>query len=136
MIGENIAIAASVDEGFTDVTSIMEESSGFFYAAVSPMLLDKDIDLKTEESLFTVISTLAEAQMETVAPGETSEITGGKCKATLNDGIFTFKAEIILADKTCLAVNIKAEVSDDAPIVINENLIGRGEEVKPLRAAF
>ena len=82
MIGENIAIAASVDEGLTDVTSIMEESSEFFYAAVSPMLLDKDIDLKTEESLFTVISTLAKAQMETVAPGETSEITGGKSKAT------------------------------------------------------
>lgn len=136
MIGENIAIAASADEGFTDVTSIMEESSEFFYAALSPTLLDREIDLKTEESLFTVISTLAKARMETVAPGETSEIAGGKCMATLKDGIFTFKAEIILSDKTCLAVSLTAEGSDDAPIVINENLIGRGEEVKPLRAAF
>lgn len=136
MIGENIAIAASADEGFTDVTSIMEGSSAFFYAALSPTLLDREIDLKTEESLFTIISTLAKARMETVAPGETSEITGGKCRATLKDGTFTFKAEIILSDKTCLAVSLTAEGSDDAPIVINENLIGRGEEVKPLRAAF
>lgn len=65
MIGENIAIAASADEGFTDVTSIMEESSAFFYAALSPTLLDREIDLKTEESLFTIISTLAKARMET-----------------------------------------------------------------------
>lgn len=54
----------------------------------------------------------------------------------MKDGIFTFKAEIILSDKTCLAVSLAAEGSNDAPIVINENLIGRGEEVKPLRAAF
>lgn len=135
MVGENIAIAASAEEGYTDVTSIMGESSEFFYAAVSPLLLNKEIDLKTEKSLFTVISTLAKAQLETVAPGETSEITGGKCKATLDDGRFTFKAELTLADKTCLRVHITADESD-SPIVINENLIGRGDDIKPLRAAF
>ena len=136
MVGENIAVAASPDEGFTDIESIMGKSSEFFYAAVSPILLDKEIDLKTEESLFTLISTLANAQLETVAPGETSEIKSGKCKAVLKDGIFTFDAELTLTDGNNLKVNIIANESKDAPIVINENLIGRGDEIKPLRAAF
>lgn len=136
MVGENIAVAASVEEGFTDVRTMMEESSEFFYAAVSPMLLDKEFDLKTEKALFTIISTLAEAQIETVAPEETSEIKSGKGKAVLKDGILTFKAELTLSDGTSLSVNISTEENEDDPIVINENLIGRGEEVKPLRAAF
>lgn len=135
MVGENLAIAASTEEGLTDVTDIME-SEEFFYAAVSPVLLDKEFDPKTEPAVFTLISTLAEVQLETVAPGETSEIQSSRCYMTLVDRQLTFKAELKLADGTDVGLHITAEAKDGDEIVINNNLIGRGDEVKPLRSAF
>lgn len=138
MIGENIAIAATPDEGFTDVTSIMERSSEYIYAAINPMhvALGNTIDLLTETSAFTISSTLKKAYLETIAPGETSEISGGTCTMTHEDGVTTFKAEIILSDNTRLRVHIVAAESPESPIVINKNIISRGDEIKPLRAAF
>lgn len=138
MIGENIAIAATPDEGFTDVTSIMENSSEYFFAAVNPMLMvmGNVVDLMTEESLFTIISTLDKAPLETVAPGETSEISGGSFCMTYEDGVVTLKADILLTDNTWLGIHITANESADSPIDINSNIIGRGDEQKPLRTAF
>ena len=78
MVGDNLAIAASTEEGLTDVTSIME-SDEFFYAAVSPVLLNKEFNPKNEISAFTLISTLNEAVLEAVAPDKTDEIQDGKC---------------------------------------------------------
>ena len=138
MIGENIAIAATPDEGFTDVTDIMQNSSEYIFAATNPLLvaLGNDIDLLSEESPFTIKSTLKKAVLETIAPGETSEISGGRCMFTFYDGILSFKAEIILSDNTWLGVHLTAEDSAESPIVLNKNIIGRGDEMKPLRTAF
>lgn len=135
MVGENLAIAASTEEGLADVTDIME-SEEFFYAAVSPVLLGKEFDPKTEPAVFTLISTLAEVQLETVAPGETAEIQSGRCYMTLGDELLTFKAELKLADGTDVGLHITAKVEEGDEITINRNIIGRGDEVKPLRSAF
>lgn len=75
MVGDNLAIAASPEEGLTDVTSIME-SDEFFYAAVSSVLLNKEFNPKNETSAFTIISSLNEALLEAVAPDKTDEIRG------------------------------------------------------------
>lgn len=136
MIGENIAIAASEEEGLSDVTSIMDGGSGYFFTAISPMLLGKEFDPGSEETIFTIISTLENAAIASLSPEDTSEIKEGKCLVTFEDGILTLKAELILSDDTLLGIHIKAEESAEAPIEVNENQIGRGEEVKLLRTAF
>ena len=135
MVGDNLAIAASTEEGLTDVTSIME-SEEFFYAAVSPVLLNKEFNPKNEASAFTLISTLTDAVLDTVAPDKTDEIHDGKCLMTFEDNVLTLKAKLILVDGTEVGLHITAEAREDEEIVINENIIGRGDEIKPLRAGF
>ena len=135
MVGDNLAIAASTEEGLTDVTSIME-SEEFFYAAVSPVLLNKEFNPKNETSAFTIISTLNNAVLDTVAPDKTDEIQDGKCLMTFEDNVLTLNATLILADGTEVGLHITAEAREDEEIVINENIIGRGDEIKPLRAGF
>ncbi len=135
MVGDNLAIAASPEEGLTDVTSIME-SDGFFYAAVSPVLLNKEFNPKNETSAFTIISSLNEAALEAVAPDKTDEIQDGKCLMTFEGDVLTLNAKLILADGTEVGLHITAEAREDEEIVINENIIGRGDEIKPLRAGF
>jgi len=135
MVGDNLAIAASTEEGLTDVTSIME-SEEFFYAAVSPVLLNKEFNPKNEASAFTLISTLTDAVLDTVAPDNTDEIQDGKCLMTFEDNVLTLKAKLILTDGTKVGLHITAEAREDEEIVINENIIGRGDEIKPLRAGF
>ena len=135
MVDDNLAIAASTEEGLTDVTSIME-SEEFFYAAVSPVLLNKEFNPKNEASDFTLISTLTDAVLDTVAPDNTDEIQDGKCLMTFEDNVLTLKAKLILTDGTEVGLHITAEAREDEEIVINENIIGRGDEIKPLRAGF
>lgn len=135
MVGDNLAIAASTEEGLMDVTSIME-SEEFFYAAVSPVLVNKEFNPKNEASAFTLISTLTDAVLDTVAPDKTDEIQDGKCLMTFEDNVLTLKATLILADGTEVGLHITAEAREDEEIVINENIIGRGDEIKPLRAGF
>ena len=135
MVGDNLAIAASPEEGLTDVTSIME-SDEFFYAAVSPVLLNKEFNPKNETSAFTIISSLNEAVLEAVAPDKTDEIRDGKCLMTFEDNVLTLKAKLILTDGTEVGLHITAEAQEDEEVVINENIIGRGDEIKPLRAGF
>ncbi len=135
MVGDNLAIAASTEEGLTEVTSIME-SDEFFYAAISPVLLNKEFNPKNEASAFTLISTLTDAVLDTVAPDNTDEIQDGKCLMTFEDNILTLNAKLILADGTEVCLHITAEAREDEEIVINENIIGRGDEIKPLRAGF
>lgn len=135
MVGESPAIAATPTEGYTNLTDIMiAENEEYFFAAVSPVLMGKEIDLMTETETFTIYSTLADAFIEILAPGETSEISEGKCTMTETEGVFTLTAGIILADGKTLAVNIQATAKEE--IEVNENEIGIGETVKPLRAAF
>lgn len=137
MVGENPAIAATASEGYDDLIKIMEEADEYFYAGLAPTIMGKEVDLMTESSLFTIISTLSEALILELYPDNRSEITRGRCKATFEDGTMTFKAGLELTDGTTLAVHITAE-EEDTTIEINKNEIGRSydNEVKPLRASF
>lgn len=134
MLGEDIMIAATPAEGYNDLMDIVTGRDEFFFGAMKPNLLDKEIDMMTETGVFTVYTTIAEAFIENVAPGATDEITLGICKMTKVENTVTFTAGIILADETTLAVNITAEAQ--ATIEVNENKIGRRDEDKPLRASF
>ena len=131
MEGENLLIVATPTSGVEGAEAIFE-CEEYFYGAVSPLLLDVEFDVMSEQRLFTMVSTLAGASLETVAPEFLDEVSAGKCLINKNGNIFTLKAELTLIDGTTLAVHIEAEEH----FVVNENKIWRGKEEKPLRAAF
>lgn len=131
MEGENLLIVATPTSGVEGAEAIFE-CEEYFYGAVSPLLLDVEFDIMSEQRLFTMVSTLAGASLETVAPEFLDEVSAGKCLINKNGNIFTLKAELTLIDGTTLAVHIEAEEH----FVVNENKIWRGKEEKPLRAAF
>lgn len=78
------------------------------------------------------MSTLAGAVLEGIAPEATYEISAGKASFSLVNNVATAKAEITLANGTVLKLHLSAEQK----VVVNENTIARGDEEKPLRAAF
>ena len=131
MVGENISIVATPNEGVASAEAILE-CENYLFASVSPLLVGKEFDIKAEKSLYTIISTLAEAPLATVAPDETNEVVSGKAKLVYENDILTVKAEMVLANGSIFAFHAKAEHS----VVVNENTIARGNEKKPLRAAF
>ena len=136
MTGENLTIAGSPEEGHSDLMSIMTEAEEFFYVGVSPVLIgDGEFDLKTEPSLYTVISTLSGGFIETIAPEQTDEIRSGKCKVDVAEDVVRLRVQMELSDGTPVEVDIAVEKTED-PIVVNENEIARDDEVKPLRTAF
>lgn len=133
-VGENISIAASPEEGYTDVVDMMTGESEYFFAGVSPTLIGEEFDMMTEQTLFTICSTLAECYIEGVTPEFTYEIQKGICTSTFIEGVMTLKAGIVLANGTTLAVNIVAE--ENTAIEINANEIGVDMASKPVRASF
>lgn len=135
MTGENVSIAASPQPGYSDVVDMMTDAEEYMYVGISPILVGKEFDLMTEQNLYTVYSTLADCFIEILAPGETSEITSGKCLVTVEDNTVTLAADIELKDGTSLKALIVTD-NIETPIVINENEIGRNDEIKPLRTAF
>lgn len=135
MTGENLSIAATPQEGYSDVESIVNESGEYFFIGVSPVLVGKEFDLMTEQNLYTVYSTLADAPIEILAPGQTEEIVSGKCLVSIEDKTVTLTCEMELKNGTSLVVYIVTE-NHENQIVINKNEISRNDEVKPLRSAF
>ena len=130
-IGEYLCIAASVAEGVSSFDKIFEQEE-YFYVAITPMLNGDEFDLMTESKLYTVISTLKGAELETVAPEMKEEIQAGKCSFTYNDGKTTVDASLTLADGKELTVKMEAEEN----IVVNENIITVNGTSKPVRTAF
>lgn len=131
MVDDNVLVAATPESGKRGAEAILE-CEEYFYGAVSPLLVDKSFDVMTEEVLYTIASTLAGATLEGVAPLFREEVTAGGCQLTSAGDVLTLKVGLILADGTQMAVWIEAKNSGE----INENKISRGEEEKPLRAAF
>ena len=131
-LGENIAIAATPSKGVNDFQSIFEQDE-YFYVAISPLLNGREFDLMTEQNLYTVMSTLDGAYLESVAPSMKEEIKAGKCLFEYKEG----KAEVIvtltLNDGRSLAVRMEA---DEPGIVVNENIFAIAGDEKPLRTAF
>ena len=131
MVDENISIVATPEQGVTSAEKILE-CENYLFASVSPLLVGKEFDLKTESRLFTFISMLADAKLDAVAPDETNEITSGKAKFVYENDILVVKAEMTLISGKVFKFHATAKQS----VVVNENTIARGNEEKPLRAAF
>ena len=131
MLGEDIYIVGTPTK---DITSAMDmfECEEFIYAAVSPVLVGKEIDLVAEERTYTIISTLKGAIIESLSPGATDEISEGKMTFDYEDDVAVVKGEVTLKDNT----ELKFHLSATKQVVINENIITRGSEEKPLRSAF
>ena len=131
MVDENISIVATPTQGIASGEEILT-CPNYLFASVSPLLVGRVFDIKSEKTLYTFISTLANAHLESVAPDMTSEITSGTAKFTYENNMLVVKAEMTLVSGKVFKFYAKAEHS----VVINQNIIARGNEEKPLRAVF
>lgn len=131
-LGEYICIAATPAEGVLSFDAVFEQDE-YFYVAISPLLNGREFDLMTENDLYTVMSTLDGAFLETVAPDMKEEIKEGKCLFDYKDGKATVEMRLTLADGTKLAAKMEAE---EPGIVVNENIFAIGGDEKPVRTAF
>lgn len=132
MVDDNICVAASPESGFTEVEDMMNSDCEYFYAAINPLLLGIEFNLKEEKSLFTVISTISGAKLQEVTSENNEEIKEGKCRITYAEDELNLSAIITLADDTTIELLIKTK----AELSINQNIIGRGDERKVLRTVF
>lgn len=131
MLDENIYVVATPTPNLTTAEAILE-SEEYIFVAVSPLLVGKEFDLKTESSLYTIMSTLGGAPLREVTPKNNSEVKEGMAQFTYEGGVVVVKATITLANGRVFRLHLSAENE----VVVNENTIARGEEVKPLRVAF
>ena len=131
-LGEYICIAASPAEGVENFDAIFEQDE-YFYVAISPLLNGKEFDLMAEKDLYTVMSTLDGAFLESVAPGMTQEIKEGKCTFNYQNEKAEVEISLTMADGRTLAAKMEAE---QAGIVVNENIFAIAGNEKPVRTAF
>ena len=131
MLGENIYIVATPTANLTTATEIFE-CDEYVYVAVSPLLVGKTFDLKTESKLYTVTSTLSGAKLDNITPSDNKAISAGTATLSYENGVAVVKADITLKSGTVLKVHASAANK----LSLNNNIISRGDEYKPLRAAF
>ena len=131
-IGDYICIAATPSEGVESFEEVFDQEE-YFYVAISPLLNGKEFDMMTEERVFTVMSTLQGAYLESVASTLTDEITSGTCLFNYKEGVAVVEASLVLADGSELSVKMSAE---EPGIVVNENVFAIGGNEKPVRTAF
>ena len=131
-LGEYICIAASPQEGVESFDDIFEQDE-YFYVAISPLLNGKEFDLMTEENLYTVISTLDGAELETVTPSAREEIREGVCTFTCTEGVVSVEITLTLQDGQTFSAILTAE---EPGITVNENIFALDGNVKPVRTAF
>ena len=131
-IGDYICIAATPSEGVDSFEEVFDQDE-FFYVAISPLLNGQEFDLMTENDLYTVMSTLDGAYLETVAPTMKEEIKAGKCLFNYKDGKAEVEISLTLTDGTTLAAKMEAE---EPGIIVNENIFAIAGDEKPLRTAF
>ena len=133
MTGENPSIVASPTSGLKGSEDFFSAQE-YLFVGISPLLNGVEFNIKEEGLLFTLISTLTAAPLETVAPGMTDEVTKGRCCLTLEGNLCTLIASMRLANGTTLAINIEAPVESGTQV--NDNTFSRGGEQKPIRASF
>lgn len=131
-IGDYICIAATPSEGVNTFDEVFDQDE-YLYIAISPLLNGKEFDLILEDKVFTLISTLDGAYVETVAPTLTDEITAATCVFNCVEGVADVLISIVLADGTELRAKMSAE---EQSIVVNENIFAIGGNEKPVRTAF
>ena len=130
--GEYICIAATPQEGVEDFAAIFDQEE-YFYVAISPLLNGRQFDMVSEEKVFTVMSTLEGAILETVAPTMTDEIVSGTCTFNCVEGVVDVNVEIVLMNGEELKVKLAAV---EEGIVVNENIFAIAGNEKPVRTAF
>lgn len=131
MVDENISIVATPTEGVGSAEE-MFECEEFLFTSVSPLLVGKEFDLMTETELYTVMSTFADAFIGAAAPGMVDELKAGHASFEYEENTLVVKAELTLADGTLFSFHAVAQEA----VQVNENTMIRGEEQKPVRAAF
>ena len=131
-IGDYICIAATPSEGVESFEEVFDQEE-YFYVAISPLLNGKEFDMMTEERVFTVMSTLQGAYLESVASTLTDEITSGTCLFNYKEGVAVVEVSLVLIDGSELSVRMSAE---EPGIVVNENVFAIGGNEKPVRTAF
>ena len=131
-LGEYVCIAATPTAGIDDFNAVFEQDE-YFYVAVSPLLNGQEFDMMKEQQLFTVISTLQGAELESVAPSMKEEIIAGKCIFNYKEGVANVDVQVVLADGTDLAARLSAE---EPGIVVNQNIFAIAGNQKPVRTAF
>lgn len=131
MVGDNLSIVATPQAGIASAEEILE-CGEFIYAAVNPLLIGKEFDLMTEQSLYTFISTMVGAELESVAPDLTDEIEAGTALFTYQNSVLNVKADLTLVGGVTLSFHAETTIE----VVINENVISSIYGEKPLRAAF
>ena len=131
MLDENIYVVATPTPNLTMADAILG-SEEYIFVAVSPLLVGKEFDLKTESSLYTIMSTLGGAPLKEVTPENNSEVEAGTVEFTYEGGVVVVKASIKLGNGREMKLHLSAEKE----VVLNENFIARGSEDKPLRAVF
>ena len=131
-IGDYICIAATPSEGVDSFEEVFDQEE-YFYVAISPLLNGKEFDMTKEAKVFTVMSTLEGAYLESVAPTLTDEITSGTCLFNYKEGVAMVEVSIVFADGAELSVKMSAE---ETGIVVNENIFAIGGNEKPVRTAF
>lgn len=131
-LGEYICIAACPQEGVESFDDIFEQDE-YFYVAISLLLNGKEFDLMTEENLYTVISTLDGAELETVTPSAREEIREGVCTFTCTEGVVSVEISLTLQDGQAFSAILTAE---EPGITVNENIFALDGNVKPVRTAF
>lgn len=130
-VGDNLLVVGTPNQIAGGAEQIIE-SEEYFYGAITPLLLGQKVDVKSESKLFTIVSTLVGAPIESLAPDMNDEVTKGKLVISTANGKISLSAGLVLRSGVELAVNIVA----DGSVTINENRIARGEENKILRGAF
>lgn len=131
-LGEYVCIAATPTAGIDDFNAVFEQDE-YFYVAVSPLLNGQEFDMMKEQQLFTVISTLQGAELESVAPSMKEEIVAGKCIFNYKEGVANVDVQVVLTDGTDLAVRLSAE---EPGIVVNQNIFALAGNQKPVRTVF
>lgn len=131
MIGENISILATPEANVGSAEAILE-CDEYIYGAVSPTLVGKEFDVVEESSLYTFMSTLVGAELETVAPVMTEEIEAGKALFTYQNDVLNVKVDLTLTGGAIFSFHAEAKYA----VIINENTISSIYGEKPLRAAF
>lgn len=130
--GEYLCIAASPEEGVESFDAMFGQDE-YLYVAISPLLNGKEFDLMTENDLFTVISTVAGAGIETLSPEVRTEITEGRCSFGYAEG----KTEVFIALELSSGVSFSAKMSaEEAALVVNENTFSLDGNTKPIRTVF
>lgn len=132
MVEENLLIVGTPQSGCADAESLFGECEEYFYGAVSPLLVGKKIDVKNERKLFTLLSTIAGAEIETLSPDYPEEAEEGEMTLSYADGVVTLVGWVECTNGTELAFNMRAEQRVD----VIQDVVYRGSESKPVRTTI